>query len=172
MARAPGKPHRECISLVKLKKMLPDHEAARRWFEYDRGQAHTIGIESFSSMLKRGYQDTCHHWSHKWSGNAYVFPAPSNAARPLSRHLPLWLKVRRVVGIGPGRAAPRPQTHHGQSRRHDSHAVMNEVPVPAISRLLGHSSTRMTPRYTHLGDRGIEAAAERIGHVVAELMGM
>ena len=41
---------------------------------------------------------------------------------------------------------------------------MNGVPVPVFSRLLGHSNTRMTLRYAHLGDRDIEAAAERVGH--------
>ena len=31
--KAPGKSHREGISLTKLVKMFPDDEAARRWFE-------------------------------------------------------------------------------------------------------------------------------------------
>ena len=46
---------------------------------------------------------------------------------------------------------------------HASHAVMNGVPVPVVSRLLGHSGVSMTLRYTHLGDRDIAEAAERIG---------
>ena len=33
--------------------------------EYVRGQAHTNGVESFWSMLKRGYQGTYHHFSEK-----------------------------------------------------------------------------------------------------------
>ena len=33
--------------------------------EYVRGMAHTNGIESFWSMLKRGYQGTFHHFSGK-----------------------------------------------------------------------------------------------------------
>ena len=53
-----------------------------------------------------------------------------------------------------------------------SHAVMNDVPVPVVSRLLGHSSVRMTLRYAHLGDREIEAAAERVGQEIAALMGL
>ena len=40
---------------------------------------------------------------------------------------------------------------------------MNGVPVPVVARMLGHSNVRMTLRYAHLGDREIEAAAERIG---------
>ena len=47
---------------------------------------------------------------------------------------------------------------------------MNGVPVPVVARLLGHSSTRMTLRYAHLGDRDIEAAAERIGRAIAAIM--
>ena len=43
-----------------------DHESVNHSvFEYVRGQAHTNGIESFWSMLKRGYQGTFHHFSAK-----------------------------------------------------------------------------------------------------------
>ena len=49
---------------------------------------------------------------------------------------------------------------------------MNGVPVPVVSRLLGHSSVRMTLRYAHLGDREIEAAAERIGEAIGTIMGL
>ena len=49
---------------------------------------------------------------------------------------------------------------------------MNGVPVPVVSRMLGHSNVRMTLRYAHLADRDIEAAAERVGHEIAELMGL
>ena len=51
-----------------------------------------------------------------------------------------------------------------------SHAVMNGVPVPVVSRLLGHSNVQMTLRYAHLGDRDIERAAERIGRAIAKRM--
>ena len=53
-----------------------------------------------------------------------------------------------------------------------SHAVMTGVPVPVVSRMLGHSNVRMTLRYAHLGDREIEAAAERIGRSLAAIMDM
>ena len=43
-----------------------DHETVNHSVaEYVRGQAHTNGIESFWSMLKRGYQGTYHHISAK-----------------------------------------------------------------------------------------------------------
>ena len=43
-----------------------DHEAVNHSAgEYVRGMAHTNGVESFWSMLKRGYQGTFHHFSEK-----------------------------------------------------------------------------------------------------------
>ena len=50
--------------------------------------------------------------------------------------------------------------------------MMNGVPVPVVSRILGHSNVRMTLRYTHFGDREIEAAAERIGRSIATIIDM
>ena len=51
------------------------------------------------------------------------------------------------------------------NKRHSlaSYAVMNGIPVPIVSRMLGHGDVRMTLRYAHLADKMIEAAAERIG---------
>jgi transposase-like protein len=51
---------------------LPNHEAVKHSVgEYVRGQAHTNGIESFWSMLKRGYYGTYHKMSPKHL-NRYV----------------------------------------------------------------------------------------------------
>ena len=51
---------------------LPRHESVRHTVgEYVRGQAHTNGIESFWSMLKRGYYGTYHKMSPKHL-NRYV----------------------------------------------------------------------------------------------------
>ena len=51
---------------VVYRGMPFDHEAVRHIDgEYVRGEAHTQGIESFWSMLKRGYQGTYHHMSPK-----------------------------------------------------------------------------------------------------------
>ena len=73
--------------------------------------------------------------------------------------------VRRKAGIEDVRL-------HDLRHTHASHAVTNGVPVPVVSRMLGHSNVRMTLRYAHLGDREIEAAAERIGRSVAATMDM
>ena len=93
----------------------------------------------------------------------FVFPSPVNPDRPRSIELPLWNRVRREAGIEDVRL-------HDLRHTFASHAVMNGVPVPVVSRLLGHSNTRMTLRYAHLGDREVTAAAERIGKAMATVM--
>ncbi len=51
---------------------LPNHEAVKHSIgEYVRGQVHTNGVESFWSMLKRGYYGTYHQLSPKHL-NRYV----------------------------------------------------------------------------------------------------
>ena len=45
---------------------LPNHETVHhRVSRYVNGQAHTNGLESFWSLLKRGYHGTYHHMSPK-----------------------------------------------------------------------------------------------------------
>ena len=98
-------------------------------------------------------------------GSPFVFPSPRDPARPRGLNLSLWYRVRREAGIEDVRL-------HDLRHTVASHAVMNGVPVPVVSRLLGHSNVRMTLRYAHLGDREIEAAAESIGQSIADIMDM
>lgn len=50
----------------KIYHALPNHESVRHSVgEYVRGQAHTNGVESFWSMLKRSYTGTFHKMSPK-----------------------------------------------------------------------------------------------------------
>ncbi|MCY4548578.1 MAG: tyrosine-type recombinase/integrase [Defluviicoccus sp.] len=96
-------------------------------------------------------------------GGPYVFPSPFDPARPRGAELGLWPRVRKEAGIEDVRL-------HDLRHTHASHAVMNGVPVPVVSRLLGHADVSMTLRYAHLGDREIEEAAERVGQAVADIM--
>ena len=95
----------------------------------------------------------------------FVFPSPLDPTRPRGPNLSLWHRVRREADIEDVRL-------HDLRHTMASHAVMNGVPVPVVSRLLGHSNVRMTLRYAHLADRDIEAAAERVGAAVARLLGL
>ena len=98
-------------------------------------------------------------------GSPFVFPSPLDPSRPRGLELALWYRVRREAGIEDVRL-------HDLRHTHASHAVMNGVPLPVVSRMLGHSNVRMTLRYAHLGDKEIEAAAERVGQSIGALMGV
>ena len=93
----------------------------------------------------------------------FVFPSPLDPSRHRGATLPLWYRARREAGIEDARL-------HDLRHTMASHAVMNGVPVPVVSRLLGHSNVQMTLRYVHLADRDIEAAAERVGRTMSAIM--
>ena len=95
----------------------------------------------------------------------YVFPSPRDRTRPRTSNLRLWNTVRREAGIEDVRL-------HTLRHTVASHAVMQGVPVPVVSRLLGHTDAQMTLRYAHLADRDVEAAAERIGSKMARVMAL
>lgn len=97
------------------------------------------------------------------NGSAYVFPSLADASRPRSVELSLWRKVRRQAAIDDVRL-------HDLRHTFASHAVMRGVPLPVVSRLLGHSQTRMTLRYAHVGDRETESAAERVGGAISKML--
>ncbi len=93
----------------------------------------------------------------------WVFPSVSNPALPRGDGLALWYTVRREAGIADVRL-------HDLRHTVATHAVMQDVPLPVVARLLGHRRPHMTLRYTHVGDGEIEAAAERVGQSIARLM--
>ena len=93
----------------------------------------------------------------------FVFPSPRDPDRPRSRNLALWDRVRREAGIADVRL-------HDLRHTVASHAAMNGVPLPVVSRLLGHADPRTTMRYAHLGDREIEDAAQRVGQAISTIM--
>ena len=97
------------------------------------------------------------------TGSPFVFPSPRDPTRPRCSNLGLWDRVRCEAGIEDCRL-------HDLRHTMASHAIMNGVPVPVVSRLLGHTDVQMTLRYAHLADRDIEAAAERVGQAVSAIM--
>ena len=99
------------------------------------------------------------------SGSAYVFPSPYDSSRHLSADMRLWYRVREEAGIGDVRL-------HDLRHSHASQAVLQGVPLPVVSKLLGHRQLSMTMRYAHVADQEVEAAAERIGSVIAKACGM
>lgn len=97
------------------------------------------------------------------NGGPYVFPSLHDGSRPRSSELSLWRKVRREAGLEDVRL-------HDLRHTFASHAVIRRVPLPVVSRLLGHRHERMSMRYAHVGDREAAAAAERIGSALAKML--
>ena len=95
--------------------------------------------------------------------STYAFPSPFDPGQPRSRNLTLWDVVRRKAEIEDVRL-------HDLRHTYASHAVLSGVPLPVVSRLLGHRQPSMTLRYAHVGDRDTKAAAERIGSAIAGLL--
>ncbi|MCY3752783.1 MAG: site-specific integrase [Alphaproteobacteria bacterium] len=94
----------------------------------------------------------------------WLFPSVRDPSRPQCRGLPFWYRARREAGIEDVRL-------HDLRHTVASQAAMNGVPLPTVAGLLGHSNVRMTMRYAHVGDREVEAAAERVGRAIMSMMG-
>ena len=96
------------------------------------------------------------------AGSPWVFPSPMNSTRART-DLGLWKKVRKLAAIEDVRL-------HDLRHTFASQAAMQGIPLPVVARLLGHAQVQMTLRYAHVSDRDVEAAAERIGEVMAGIM--
>ena len=95
--------------------------------------------------------------------SALVFPSPRDPSRPVAPSLSLWYTIRSRAGI-------RDVRLHDLRHTFASHAVLQGVALPVVSRLLGHARVHMTLRYAHVADREVELAAERIGLAIDGLL--
>ena len=71
---------------------------------------------------------------------------------------------------GPAESLAVPGRLHDLHYNHASYLVISSVPVPVVSRLLGHTSAKMTLHYVQLGDQDVRDAADRVGQSIARLM--
>ncbi|MYE60329.1 MAG: site-specific integrase [Alphaproteobacteria bacterium] len=97
------------------------------------------------------------------TGSRYVFPAPKNPARPSSRDIALWDRARKEANIQDVRL-------HDLRHTVASQAVARGVALSTVAKMLGHANPTMTLRYAHVGDRDVQAAAERIGSAIDAAM--
>ena len=160
----PSRPRQvDIIRLLLLTGCRKSEIVTLRWQDIDGdtlnlGDAKTGPRRVFLNVPARAILER-----QKRSGSAYVFPSPLDPGRPLSSDLPLWYSVRKRAGIEDVRL-------HDLRHSFASHAVLEGIPLPVVSRLLGHKRPSMTLRYAHVGDRETEAAAERIGAAIARLL--
>ena len=97
------------------------------------------------------------------AASPYVFPSPRHPDKSLSHALCLWHRARKEAGLDDVRL-------HDLRHTVASQAVARGVPLPTVARMLGHAHPRMTLRYAHVGDRDLQAAAERIGKAIEAAM--
>ena len=97
------------------------------------------------------------------AASPYVFPSPRYPDKPLSDTLHLWRRARKEAGLDDVRL-------HDLRHTVASQAVARGVPLPTVARMLGHADPAMTLRYAHVGDRNLQAAAERIGKAIMVAM--
>ena len=101
----------------------------------------------------------------RYSANCpFLFPA-----RPPTRHIDSitfhWHRIRNEAGL-PGLRI------HDLRHSWASTAAMNGVDMVTIAKLLGHALVETTERYTHLSDRSVADAADRVsGRIHAALAG-
>ena len=95
--------------------------------------------------------------------NAWVFPSYWGNLDHLSDITDFWGDVRTEAGL-------REVRPHDLRHTFASQAAMQGIPLPVVARLLGHAQVQMTLRYAHVSDRDVEAAAERIGGVMAGII--
>ena len=112
-------------------------------------------------FLNRSAQELIAHQPR--TGSPWVFPSPLDSTRPRKDINAFWIAIRKRAGLDDVRL-------HDLRHTVASQAVLQGVPLPVVARLLGHSKAVMTLRvYSHVADREVEAAAERIGGILSEL---
>ena len=154
----------DIIRLLLLTGCRKSEIRTLRWQDVDGNTLNLADAKSgprrvFLNAPARAILDRQPRFASDW-----VFPSPSNPERPLSRDLKLWRAVRMEAGIEDVRL-------HDLRHTVASHAVLQGVPLPVVSRILGHKRPSMTMRYAHVGDKEIESAAERIGEVIKQALG-
>ena len=100
------------------------------------------------------------------TASLYVFPSPRdmNRARSDGSLNAFWRRVRNRAGLHDVRL-------HDLRHTVASQAVLAGVPLPVVSKLLGHSQASMTLRYAHVHDAETQAAAKQVGNIIAEICG-
>ena len=161
--RPSRRPQADVIRLLLLTGCRKSEILTLRWSEVDGDMLRLAEAKTGprTVWLSEAAQAVIAHQPRTES--AFVFPSPRDPARPQYRNLGLWHQARREAGIEDVRL-------HDLRHTVASQAVAWGVPLPTVARMLGHTQPTMTLRYAHVGDREVEAAAERVGTIIAAAM--
>ena len=161
--RGSGRQQAEIIRLLLLTGCRKGELVRLRWSEFDEDVLRLRDSKTGPRTVFLNTQAQTILARQPRTGSTWVFPSSLDPSRPRSAELSLWPKVCRQAGLEGVRL-------HDLRHSFASHAVMQGVPLPVVSRLLGHLHPGMTFRYAHVGDRETEAAAERIGVAIATML--
>lgn len=162
--RGSGQQQAEIIRLLLLTGCRKSEIVRLRWSEVSGDTLHLADSKTGPRIVFLSTRARAILERQPKSGSAFVFPSLRNPSRSRSTELSLWRKVRKQAGIEGVRL-------HDLRHTFASYAVMRGVSLPVVSRLLGHAKTGMTLRYTHVSDRDTEAAAERVGRAIGDILG-
>lgn len=163
--RGSGRQQADIIRLLLLTGCRKGELVGLKWSEVSEGMLRLRDSKTGPRLVYLNDQARRIIIRQPRNGGPFVFPSLSDSSRPRSSELSLWRKVRREARIEDVRL-------HDLRHTFATHAVMQGVPLPIVSQLLGHSRSRMSLRYAHAGDRETEAAAERIGTTLASVLGV
>ena len=161
--RGPGQQQAEIIRLLLLTGCRRGELVKLRWSEVDGDVLRLRDAKAGPRTVFLNARARAVLARQPRTGAEFVFPSRDDPSRHRSAELSLWRKIRKQARIEDVRL-------HDLRHTFASYAVMRGVPLPVVSRLLGHSNTRMTLRYAHVSDRDTEAAAERVGEAIATLL--
>lgn len=111
--------------------------------------AEASAILDEAKAMRSGADDPCE----------YVFPSSVKGGKCLCPATvgDFWRKLRKRIDLDDVRI-------HDLRHSFATEAVRQGVPLPVVSKLLGHSDIKMTMRYAHTREEEIEAGSELIGH--------
>jgi integrase len=99
----------------------------------------------------------------RWKGIPHLFWNPV-CARPTRYPGLAWQSFQSEAGLSGVRL-------HDLRHTYASQAAMGAETLPMIARLLGHANVKSTARYAHHDDAHVLEAVQRIGDVVAQMIG-
>lgn len=158
--RGSGRQQAEILRLLLLTGCRRGEIVFLRWSEVGGNALHLADSKTGPRTVLLNAQAQAILKRQPREGSEFVFPSLRDSSRPRSTELSLWRKVRKQARIEDVRL-------HDLRHNFASYAVMNGVPVPVVSRLLGHANAGMTLRYAHMGDWETQLAAERVGTAIA-----
>jgi len=168
LAAYPGQTSADCIRLIMLTGCRPGEAMLAAWAQFDaepsywvKPSAHTKQRRPHKTPLSPAAIELVDRLRKaRADGATWIFPShlPGEAIAALWH---VWHFVRDHAGLG------------ADARIYDLRHTFASVgaggglSLPIIGRLLGHTQSRTTQRYAHLGDDPLREAADKIGAVIA-----